>query len=225
MAVGQFIQTIVLLLLVLVSTETGAANSTRYVSDQLIITLRAGQGDEFKILKSLPSGTKLELLEEVEGGDFAKVRTEDGTEGWVRRWYLRDAPTAQLLLDEATRKVAQLVPENKKLLASNNDLSQAKESLEKELGELKQKYQEIAAESDKLKEIASHPIELENENRRLTAEAEQIKELNKQLSSENRLMRQSSVQKWFLAGSCVLVFGILLGLILPRLKRHRTADW
>ncbi len=217
--------TMVIMSLLYVS-ETQAANHIRYVNDHLIITLRAGQGDEYRILKSLPSGTRLELLEEIEGSDFAKVRTDDGTEGWVRNWYLRDTPTAKLLLEDATSKAAKLAAENKKLLANNKALQQSKTTLEKQLRELSGKHERLRDESEKLKEVASRPIELQSENKRLTAEAAKFEEENTRLSSENNGLRKSSVQKWFMAGSAVLVVGILLGLILPKLRRQRSSgDW
>lgn len=225
MSAAQSISTVMLLLWLLFSVEVNAADTTRYVNDHLIVTVRAGAGGEYKVLKSVPSGTRLELLEQIEGSDFTKVRTEDGTEGWVRSWYLRDTPTAKLLLDDATQKAEQLAAENKKLLVSNDELKQANSSMEKQLHELKGKHERLSTESDKLKEVASRPIELESENKRLTSEAVQIKEENQRLSIENNKLRQSSVQKWFMAGSGVLLVGILVGLILPKFRRQRGSNW
>ena len=51
---------------------------TQYVSDQLVITLREGQGNEYKIIKMLKTGTPLEIIEESEL--YLKVRTESGNE-------------------------------------------------------------------------------------------------------------------------------------------------
>ena len=217
---------IIIMVLLSVSYVTGtqAANNIRYVNDHLIITLRTGQGDQFRILKSLPSGTRLELLEEVEGSDFAKVRTEDGTEGWVRSWYLRDTPTAKLQLEEATRKATKLAAENKKLLANNKALQASKTTLEKQLRELSGKHERLSGESERLKEVASRPIELQSENKRLTAKAAKLESENTLLSSENDVLRQSSVQKWFMTGSGVLIVGILLGLILPKLRKRRSSS-
>ncbi len=44
---------------------------TLYVSDQLIITLREGKGNEYKIIESLKTGTPLEVIEE--SGNYLKV--------------------------------------------------------------------------------------------------------------------------------------------------------
>ena len=61
---------------------------TQYVSDQLIITLREGKGNEYKIIKTLKAGTPLEIIEENER--YLKVRTESGSEGWVLKQYVTE---------------------------------------------------------------------------------------------------------------------------------------
>lgn len=216
---------IVATLALLIALGASAADTTRYVSDHLIITLRAGQGDEFGVLKSLPSGTRVELLEEGAGGEFARIRTEDGTEGWVRSWYLADTPPAGLLLDEAQRKAERLEAENKKLLADKRGLKQAHSALVREQRELRQTHETVVAENEKLKDVAARPMELDSENKRLSATVTQLTAENTRLAGENRTLRNSSVQKWFMAGSGVLVAGIILGLILPWLRRRHSSSW
>ncbi|MGD8927068.1 MAG: hypothetical protein PVG20_09465, partial [Thioalkalispiraceae bacterium] len=67
-----------LILACLLPLQAYAAN--KYVSDHLVITMRTGQGNQFEIIKTLISGTKLEVLEETDTG-YTKVRLADGTEG------------------------------------------------------------------------------------------------------------------------------------------------
>ncbi len=202
-----------------------AADNTRYVSDHLIITLRSGQGDQFRILESLPSGTRLELLEESEDSEFARVRTADGTEGWVRSWYLTDTPTAELLLDEAQSKAERLAAENRTLAAANQDLKQRRSALTQELQALKGKHEAVLAENETLKDVAARPMELESENQRLRVALAQLRAENTRLASDNTRLRNSSVQKWFMAGAGVLVVGIILGLVVPRLRRRGSSNW
>jgi len=225
MKFSQISMAVVASLGLLLAVEALAAGSTRYVNDELIITLRAGQGSEYKILKSLPSGTRLELLEEGDGTDFSKVRTEAGTEGWVRSWYLSEIPTAKLLLADAIRKAEALEAENKTLRASSSSSNKTNKDLAQQLGQFKADNATLLKENSQLKDVASRPIELESENRRLTAEISRIKQENNTFADENSKLRQSSVQKWFMAGSGVLIAGIIFGLILPRLRRNRASGW
>ena len=91
-----------------------ATAAPTYVSDVLYITLRTGQGDEFKILKTLKSGTKLELVEKSDD-KYALVRMADGTEGYVQHRFLIDEPTSELKLVAAESKLARIQAENKQL--------------------------------------------------------------------------------------------------------------
>lgn len=86
-----------------------SAGTVRYVNDQLVITLRAGQGDHYRVVRPLVSGTRLEVLEEQ--GAFARVLTPTGEEGWVRTQYLVGAPVARLLLKEASDRATRLEQE------------------------------------------------------------------------------------------------------------------
>ena len=57
----------------------------RYVSDELVIMMRSGQGEQYKIIKMLKAGTPLEVLEE--GDAYLQVRAPDGTEGYVLKQF------------------------------------------------------------------------------------------------------------------------------------------
>ena len=75
-----------LILLISSMPPLPAAADTRYVGDELVITLRQGKGTDYKIIRTLKSGTPFEVLEE--GKSYLKVRTEDGVEGYVLRQYV-----------------------------------------------------------------------------------------------------------------------------------------
>ena len=53
--------------------------ATGYVSDQLLITLRQGKGNQYKIIRTLKTGTPMEILER--GDTYFRVRTQRGEEG------------------------------------------------------------------------------------------------------------------------------------------------
>ena len=70
--------------------NTSGLNSSnddiRYVRDFIVITLRSGMGDEYKVIGNLTTDERVEVLQEEE--DFLRVRTEKGEEGWVRSQYI-----------------------------------------------------------------------------------------------------------------------------------------
>lgn len=213
-----------LLAMALLSWGGGAAAAdTRYVSDQLVITLRAGQGDQYRILRTLISGTRLEILEEQ--GEFARVRIANGEEGWVRTQYLLDAPTAKLVLKEVSDKLARYEQENKVLRQELSQLKQDHSALQQQAGTVEKEYKRLTQEHTNISQIAQRPMELDKENRQLRQEAEVITSELQTLRSENSKLKKNTTQQWFLAGGGVLLLGVLLGIILPKLRLRRQGGW
>ena len=102
------------LVLGLVST---AMAETRYVSDRLEIQMRTGKGTQFRILRMLPSGTALEILEVDQENGYSRVRTPSGVEGWVLSRFLMQGRAARDQLADAEKKLARLELENRKRTA------------------------------------------------------------------------------------------------------------
>lgn len=72
---------------------------TAYVIDELMAGIRASTSITDKVLRVVPTGTQLFVLER--NGEFAKVRTEDGLEGWIDDSYLMTQPPAAIRLAAA----------------------------------------------------------------------------------------------------------------------------
>ena len=66
---------------------------------------------------------------------------------------------------------------------------------------------------------------LENENRQLKEKLQQIDHENQSLVIENNALKDNSTRSWFLIGAAVLFSGIILGLILPRLRIRKKDSW
>jgi len=98
------------------------AQTTRYVSDELEITMRNGQGVQFSIRKMLESGTRLDVLETDPAG-YSKVRTSEGVEGWVLTRYLSNSPSARDQLEASQQRVANLELEISKFKEEISTLS------------------------------------------------------------------------------------------------------
>ena len=101
-----------------------SAQTTAYVTDELEITLRSGQGNDYRIVRLLDSGAELEVLER--GETWTRVRAL-GDEGWVRNVYLQSEPGAADQLAEANETLAELRQENRTL---RNTLDETEARLE-----------------------------------------------------------------------------------------------
>jgi len=213
-----------------------AQAETRYVGDQLIITLRQGTSTKHKILKTLETGTPVEVIEE--GSSYYKVRTSDGTEGYVLRQYISSNPPKSLRIDELEIENSALKKKNKDLQKSKSDLEmqlkniQGKydselSSITAESTEIEQnldqavnneriiteKYNTLVAQSENVVEIARERDQLLQKNKKLTANI-------KELRGKNEKFADLKMIKWFLAGGGVFFFGWLIGKI-SRKKRSR----
>jgi len=196
----------------------------QYVSDSLIITLRTGQGNTYQILKTLPTGTRLEVLETTDKG-YTRVRTSDGTEGWVRTQYLMAEPTAAIQLDEATRKLNNLQEEYDKLRSTLSEVQAERAQLATERDELLNKTKEAEDRLAHLNEVAARPIVLDRENRELQQKNVALEKELQILNQENQALKDRAKREWFIAGAGVLLGGLLLGLLIPRIRWRKQSSW
>jgi len=200
------------------------AETVRYVTDKLEVPLRSGQGTKFGIRKMLSSGTKLDVLE-IDPAGYSQVRTAKGTRGWVLTRYLSNTGSARDLLALSEQKVVALELERTK---SNDELqqlsSQNSNSGEQNIA-LKKESQRLTKELDDLRQTASSAVALENNNRKLREERQQIEHQIQALIIENDALKESDTKHWFLIGAAVLFAGILLGIILPRLRFQKKNSW
>lgn len=116
---------------------------TAFITDKLFVSIREGQGNEFPAVKSIATGTELEVLQRL--GGFALVREPGGAEGWIAERYLVDIAPGKTQLD-VTRNELQL---------ANSELSK----LKKQLGDSSKKTQQAndraSALEKKLKEMGT----------------------------------------------------------------------
>jgi SH3 domain protein len=209
----------------LFTAMAGAAAETRYVSDELQITLRSGQSTQHQILRMITSGTPLEVLENDADTGYTRVRTPQDVEGWVLTRYLMDHPSAEDQLANAQKKMARLQDDNKNLQAKLNTVSGDKTSLDKDKSELLAKNDKLQTELDRIRKTAADALAIESERNRLANEAQTLKTELQTVQQENLSLKNRSDRDWFVRGAGVVLLGILLGLILPRIRFGGRSRW
>jgi SH3 domain protein len=213
----------ILISLFSISVAGNAAAETRYVVDKLIITMRSGQSTQHKIIKHWPSNTKLEILEA--GEKYSLAKGPDGTEGWVLNQYMTSTPTAKLKLAVAQNKLAKLTAENNRLKEEMNKISTKEANVSKDHKSLTRSSKKQADELAHLRRVAAKPLKLENENQRMKKEFLDLENEHTLLSQETQMLRDSSDREWFLNGAGVIIVGIIIGLIAPRLRMRKKSSW
>lgn len=119
-----------------------AGAETLFVSTNIDVPVRRGAGDNYKIIKIVRVNDKNELLTEKNG--WAKVRFEDGDEGWLPKMLLTS--TAPVVHD-----LENLRQENEQLKQKSNDLSMELSAVKEHQGSDGDKLAECIAEQNKIK--------------------------------------------------------------------------
>lgn len=213
-----------LLLLLMFATSSIAFAETQYVSDKLRITLRTGAGTEFQIIRALESGVKLEVIEQTETG-YTNVRTEDGSEGWVRSQYLISEPIAQSKLDKAIIQLEKYKTQVETLKTDQTALRKERKELSNVKNSLSEKSSSLESELARLSKVAAKPILLDKENRNLQQDNVKLEKELAMIHQENQVLKDQSNREWFIAGAVVLLGGILLGLVIPKMRFSKKASW
>jgi len=196
-----------------------SAESYVYITDQLDLKIRSDKSFGNNIIRLLPSGTELSLLQSTEDG-WAQIQFDD-TIGWIKSFYLSPDPAAREKLKKLTR-----TDNANKLLISK--LSGEKEELESQLLTVKQENTDLIVQSSKsqaekehIEQIYQDALKLEHENEKLIQEKLQLK-AELQLSVNNtQIQKDTSSRNWFIVGAIVLFFGMIIGFIVPGLLNRR----
>lgn len=225
--IGNYMSKSVLITLLLsLLLSAAAAAQTRYVSDDLRINLRTGEGDQYRITKILPSGTKMTILERGSSDEWVKVRTAGGVEGWVRTQYLQDEPIARDLLAQAQARIAALSNQRRELGSETSSLEEENRQLKSELQTAQTEAKRLGTELEELQRISGNAVKLNQTNRQLMEERQLLETEIDVLQAENERLSDDSNQTWFLYGAIAVGIGVIITLLLQSLRsRRRYSEW
>ena len=214
--------TIITLFSLLFSTASVA--KVQYVSDELVINMRSGKGNSFKIIKIVKSGTPLSILKQDSG--YTRARTPQGVEGWVLSRFLINTPVARTLLSKAQQDVTQMKEKYDAMVTELSTVKAERDTLSSSENKLLTNKDKLNIELAKLKKIAARPMQLEAENDQLRNDLVKIEAENRLIKQEYQTLEDDSDQEWFMTGAGVLFGGMILGLIFPKLRSgQKKANW
>jgi len=197
-----------------------SADSIVYITDQVDIPIRSDKSFGDNIIRSLPSGSELSLLQITDNNVWAKIKYDD-TVGWIIASYLSKDPPAR----EELKKLKRTHNANKLLISKFED---EKATLEKELMSLKNENANLIVQNSKsqaekahIEQIYEDALKLEHENERLIQETLQLKTELQLAENNTQIEKDTSQRNWFIVGALVLFFGILIGYIVPSLVKRR----
>lgn len=211
---------------ILLVTLSSAQAETVYVTDNLNLSLRSEENNTSKVIKLLPTGTPLTIVEENKATGFALVRLHDGTEGYMPiRNTMKEQPSRSQL-DVANKNMAALQSENAALKTELNavkDTITPGSTLEQSLA---RERDMLSRELSELKRTASSTVELKNQRDELQERVVNIERELEQYKLENHSLQDTANQDWFLYGGILALIGVVLGFILPKLSWRRSrSNW
>jgi len=197
-----------------------------YVTDKIKIGLHQEASNESPIIKLVPSGTKLNIIERE--NDLIYAEEPEGVRGWVNSQNILNSKPGRT-------KVIELETVNKELekkiltLQNESEKSISNEELEKKLNTERLKVGELQVELTNIKSKAGN-IE---SNDKLLADINHLKNANKQLINQlessgivsdengNQISSKNSSLK-FISFMIIFIFGVIGGiLILDFINRRR----
>lgn len=199
---------------------------TRYVTDWLEVTLRAGESTRYKILRMLPSGTPVEVLGVNKATNYARVRIQDGTVGFVLVQELQDEPAARNRVVELEERLTALRQEPDTLTAKLAELQETHAELRERFAALEREKQLREQELATIRHASANVLDITSDRERLRLQVAELTRQRADLEQENRDLKNQTNQRWFLIGAGVLGGGVLMGLLLPHLRLgRRKTPW
>ena len=200
---------------------------TVWLTDVLWVNVRTGPSGEYRSLKTIKSGTRMEVLETSENGDYYRIRTDAGLEGWVPKRYTESEPTGKIRAANVEAEKKQLQQRYEALDKKYKNLLADKGDVNGELETLRENNAKLNEELNRIKAVSENAINLDSEYQGLAEENARIKNQLDVLTAENRSLSEFNDSQMLYIGAILIVLGIVLGFILPRITsgKRRRDGW
>lgn len=208
-----------LIILGLLLMSSVAVAKSYYIKDTLYVSMRAGPGNEYPVVKYLKTGDVLEFIEFSEDKQYIKLRTHDGVEGWLSEKYLTDTPVAMLQLTKMENRVTRLSSENTAMKTELKELRSKYSEMDTEARRLSKENERLRKENERMQEISSNPIAVANQNDELRNKNVALEKELSMKGQELQVLQDRSDREWFIIGAGVLAGGVVMGLLLPSFRR------
>jgi SH3 domain protein len=204
---------------------TAVQAQTVWVSDQFEITLRTGPSTTNAIELMLGSGTRLEVLERDADSGYSRVRTAAGTEGWVLTRYLMGEPPAREQLETLTSQLTDANSQGSSMTAQLQAIRTEQQNATRQIRELQTERDRLQSELEEVTRVSANVLSIDSQNKNLREQLADAEIKVGILEEENESLRSQEDRKWFIIGALVLSIGIIVGLVLPRIKFRRRSRY
>lgn len=214
-----------LLLVAAIFVASAASAQSAWVSDEFEVMLRTGPSTSNTIALMVPSGTQLQILEEVQETGYTRVRTGGGTEGWVLTRYLMGEPSAREQLETLSRQLIDANEEAASMGAQLGTIRNEYDAANRMILGLETDNAELQSQLEDISSRAANTLAIDRQNQVLQQKLTDAEIRISVLEQEKERLASQSGRNWFITGSAVLIVGVLLGLVLPRMKFQRRSRY
>jgi len=212
-----------ILLAALLWAASTHAQTSRYVTDSLRLEVRTGPSTGHRIIRMLESGTPVTVLEDSEG--YSRIRAAGGADGWILSRYLMDQPAARNQLAASQAELERIKAEYSELRSALGGARNAGGQTESSGDRLELDYARVSRELADIRRTAAATLAIDQQNRELQVKVVNLERELQLAQQENLSLSDRSDRDWFITGAAVLLGGIVLGLILPRMRWKRRRGW
>jgi SH3 domain protein len=192
--------------LIVATVLAGLARADRrYISDRLIVSLRAAPEKDGMRIRTLISNTPVEVVEE--SGQYLKVRTEQGEEGWIEKRYISSELPKPIIIDGLKKEIDQLQARIRDFEAGKNPLADKLKAVEER-------------HFAKVRELEEHAAKLAGDRSKLQKSNDRLHNEIERLNHEIARHKGTGKLQWFLAGAAVFCLGLIAGHVTRRKKRY-----
>ena len=196
-----------------------------WVTDELEITLRSGPSTSNTIQMMVGSGMQLEILERDSDSGYSRVTTLGGTEGWVLTRYLMGERSAREQLSNLTSQLTSSISRGSIMGSQLTAIKSEYDSANRQITNLERDKATLEEELSDIKKTAANVLDINQQNRTLVDDLASAQIRADTLKQQNRELASQTTRYWFMSGALVLVFGMILGIWLPRIKWKRRTGY
>lgn len=198
-----------------------ACAHAEYVSESLRVELRSGASTEHRIIDFVKAGTKIEVLQA--GEAFTRIRTENGSEGWIASQYVVNDPPSRDLLRQRQARIDQLTANLEQATAGTGNVFAELEQNKAQVATLTEQLTSTRAELDRIRRISANSIEAQQKVQNLEELNTRLRDELRNASAERQRLADNLEERWMLIGAGLVLGGLILGAIIK--SRPRRSAW
>jgi len=173
----------------------------------------------------LSSGARVMVLEEDTQTGYSRVSLDDGSEVWILTRFLMTEPAARAQLAEAQEKFTRERDNARELASQLETVTQTSGEIEKSRSALATDKKLLQTELAQIKQAAANTLAIKERNQSLDKQLQAVSMDLDAAEQRNRALKERSERDWFIAGAGVLLGGIIIGLVIPKIRWKRRRGW